>query len=459
MFKDKNLKNLKNKIAIIENDKKISYQQLFNLAEKITIKIKHDSLVFLMCKNNIISISMYIGLLKKNCKIVLLDLNIDKFYLKKLISRYKPNYILFSENKEINFNSQKYKIENKSDYLVIFGLKKKNYIKINKKISILLSTSGTTGNPKFVMITRNNLKDNTVKIIKSLKKIGSVITTLPMQYSYGLSIINTHLFSGQTVILNNLSILDSKFIKLYKKYLPNCFYGVPFMFEILLKIKFKFIFHKNLFFLANAGGKIEKKNLKQIMNYCKKNNSKFFSMYGQTEASPRMAINDCMKNDYKFSSIGNVLNEGKFKIIKNNKFINKPNIIGELTYRGKNVFLGYAESHLDLSKKKNIQILYTGDLAKYDKDKYIYIVGRKKRIIKLFGIRLNLDDIEKLLFKYKNCICKCEFNDEKLIINRINKKIDDKSLVNFLSKKLKINKNYIVIKIVNPKKIYTTKKQ
>ena len=118
-------KNLKNKIAIIEDDKEISYQQLFNLAEKITTKIRHDSLVFLMCKNNIISISMYIGLLKKNCKIVLLDLNIDKFYLKKLINRYKPNYILFSENKEINFNSQKYKIENKSDYFLIFGLKKK----------------------------------------------------------------------------------------------------------------------------------------------------------------------------------------------------------------------------------------------------------------------------------------------------------------------------------------------
>ena len=169
-------------------------------------------------------------------------------------------------------------------------LKRKKIFKhrINKELGLLMSTSGTTGSPKFVRLSYKNYKDNTDKIIKSLsiKFNDTVMTTLPINYSYGLSVINSYLSVGATIFLNNFSILNKKFWDDYKQYRPTSFYGVPFIYEILKKFNYKNFYTKNLKFFANAGGKIDEKTLKENIIFSKRKKLKFYQMYGQTEASP-----------------------------------------------------------------------------------------------------------------------------------------------------------------------------
>ena len=108
---------------------------------------------------------------------------------------------------------------------------------INKKNSISLTTSGTTSNPKFVRLSNLNIFTNAYQILDYLKISSKsiTITTLPFAYSYGLSIINTHLEKGAKIILNNDSVISPKFWEKIKIWKVNSFSGVPEIFEYLKK--------------------------------------------------------------------------------------------------------------------------------------------------------------------------------------------------------------------------------
>ncbi len=442
-----NLSKYNNKICVIEDNNKLTYKEFLNLSDKLTSKIIKRSLVFLLAENDLETIATYVGLIRRKSVVVILEKNIKSEFLKNLIIKYNPNYIVHP--KTLNIINGYKKILNFKKY--IYTKKKLDKkILMSDDLGLLLSTSGTTGSPKLVRLSYQNYLNNSKDIIFSLDlKNKSVITTLPFNYTYGLSVINTHLISGGKIILNNNSILEKKFWDRYKQFRPNCFYGVPYMYELIDKLKFKNLYHKNLKFIANAGGKLDEKLIKKITNFTEKKKIKFYSMYGQTEASPRMSVLSSKHIKYKPNSVGQAINKNNFYLIdKNGKKINKPNIEGQLVYKGKNVCMGYSNSFKDLNKNdENNNILLTGDLAKFDKDKFFYIVGRIKRIIKIFGLRLDLEDIE-IYLKKNGYNTKCDIADDKLYIQHNNKGINVNKVRNNLSKRLNLNINYIVLKYV-----------
>ena len=171
-------------------------------------------------------------------------------------------------------------------------------------------------------------------------------------------------------------------------------------------------------------------------------------MYGQTEASPRMSYLNYNMILRKLGSIGKTIKNGKFYLVdKQKKNISKKDTIGELAYEGKNVMIGYADKYKDLEKTKKIKILYTGDLARKDKDGYYYIVGRKSRFIKLFGMRVSLDDLEnKIKEDFEEVACIGE--DNKIIIFLTNRTIIEK-IVSKLFNSFGIKKNIIEFKLIN----------
>ena len=443
----KNLSAFSNKICIINENDQLTFEKFTNLSDKLASKINKRSLVFLLAENDIESIASYVGLIRQKSVVAIFEKNIQKEYLNNLILKYKPNYII--QPKSLNIIKGYKKIFNFKDYICT----KQKFIKkilMNDDLALLLSTSGTTGSPKLVRLSYENYLTNSKDIISSLHlRNKSVITTLPFNYTYGISVINTHLISGGKIILNNHSILEKKFWDKYKKFQPNCFYGVPYIFELIDKLNFKNFYNKNLKFFANAGGKLDKNLIKKIVNFSEKNKIKFYSMYGQTEASPRMSVLDYKFIKKKTNSIGKAINNNLFYIRdKQGKKIITPNTQGELVFKGKNVFMGYSNSYKDLIKNdENNNILFTGDLAKYDKDSFYYIVGRIKRITKVFGVRIDLEDVE-LLLKKNGYEVKCDISDNKLCIQHTGKNFSLDKVKNMLSKKLKLNINYIEFKYV-----------
>ena len=442
----KNLKKFNNKIALISLDeKKYSYKEILETADQIESKIGNRSLIVMIADNDVAPIMGYISFIRSDNVTILLDKSFKIEYIQKIISKYKPNYLFgppeyFDQSikTDVVFFLKNYKL---------FKTNYKKHKKINKKNLLLLSTSGTTQNPKFVRLSNSNLYNNTRSIIKYLKirSDHNTITTMPMGYSYGLSIINTHLSSGSKIILNNKTVFDRSFWKLVDKYKITSFGGVPQLYELLKQLKFEKINLPHLKYLTQAGGKLEKKILKYFENICKEKNIKFIIMYGQTEASPRISYLEWKKFTLKFGSIGKVLSGSKFKILdKRGKYIKSTYSVGELIFFGKNVSLGYASDLEDLYKSDiNKGKLFTGDLVYKDNDNYLYIVGRKNRISKIFGLRINLDDIEKQL-KKKQYEVKC-VPDNKYLKILITNDYNHEKMKQTIQNLYGINRNFILI--------------
>jgi acyl-CoA synthetase (AMP-forming)/AMP-acid ligase II len=151
--------------------------------------------------------------------------------------------------------------------------------------------------------------------------------------------------------------------------------------------------------MTQAGGKLASELHENFAVYAKETGKKFFIMYGQCEATARMAYLPYDRAIEKKGAMGIAIPGGKFRLIDvDGSTITQPGIPGELVYEGPNVTLGYAECGEDLSKgDERGGVLETGDLAKFDEEGFFFIVGRKKRFLKIFGNRVNLDEIDMLI--------------------------------------------------------------
>ena len=169
-------------------------------------------------------------------------------------------------------------------------------------------------------------------------------------------------------------------------------------------------------------------------------------MYGQTEATSRMSFLDWEFSETKIGSIGKAVKGGKFSLIdKNGSYINISNSVGELVYEGKNVSMGYSDGYLDLNKPDdNKGKIFTGDLAEKDNEGFYYIRGRLKRFSKIFGVRINLDEIEVLLKKQGiECICT---GDDKVLFFYLVNIFDKEETTNKISKNIGMHKSAIHLK-------------
>ncbi len=441
----KNFFSYKKNYALIQDNQKYTYEYLIKYSKKILRIIEKKSLIVLVSKNDIESIAFYTTCIINGYYLIILDVNCDRKFFLETIKKFKPNYIFYPK-KFINLKKNYKKFFSSNYCLCKIDTKIK---KINIKNSIIITTSGTTSNPKFVRLSNKNLFKNSHQIIDylNIKKKDITITTLPMAYSFGLSILNTHLESGSTIVINNDPVFSKNFWLKIKNYSICSFGTVPAAYEYLKKIKFENFIPKSLKYLTVAGGKTKKETLEYLLKTCKKKNIKFFVMYGQTEASPRMSYFDLTKYPKKIGSIGKTLKNTKFEIYRD-----------ELVFYGENVSLGYAKNLNDLKKGDiNRGKIKTGDLGYKDMNNFYYLTGRKKRISKLFGLRINLDDIEKFLKKRK-LDTKIIINDDKISVVSKNNS-DHKKIKDQIFDKFKINRNFIeVLNNINEKKITNFKK-
>ncbi len=445
-FEKKNIS--KNKIAIITKANiKITYLELLRKVNCVSELISFRSVCLIKTSNSLEGLLIYLACLQKKAVAILLDNNTKENSFHEIIDRFKPNYIF--SNLE-NFKNSNYKKYNNEFLRNFFILKQSKKFYINKSIALLISTSGSTGSVKFAKISYKNLRSNTINIINYLKisKSDRTITNLPFFYSYGLSIINTHIFSGASLILTDKALIDKSSINLVKENNITNFNGVPFTYDIIFKFKLEKYYLSKLNFISQAGGKIKLASFNKIISILK-SKTKFYIMYGQTEASPRMSYYLVKNKNFINGIIGKPIKGGKFFLLdKENKKISKPNTTGKLFYKGPNVFLGYASNYLEMKiNESSSRLLNTGDMAKFNYDKQFILVSRDSRYIKIEDKRINLDDIEHKL-QQNGIEVLCTARDH-LFIWYTEKEIEKNKVYQIIKENFLITKRVINLKYIN----------
>lgn len=440
-------KHFSHKTAVITEDgANITYGDINDFSESVNEVIQHRCLTFCLCQNTPGSLCGYISFISNKIVPVMLDSKIDSEMLAGLIKIYKPQYLWLPDHRIREFMNGKLLFSGHNYSLI--KLDANNYFPLHKDLAMLLTTSGSTGSSKFVRISYENIEANASSIADylSIAENERPITTLPMSYSFGLSIINSHIFKGATILLTSKTLMEKDFWAFLKAKKATSMSGIPYTYIMLNKLRFTRMDLPSIKTLTQAGGRLNDELNHEISQFCLSSGRQFFVMYGQTEATARMSWLPPQYALTKQGSIGIAIPGGEFSLIDDNgKRIKENDISGELVYKGKNVSMGYATSGDDLKKEdENHGILFTGDLAKRDSENFYYIVGRKGRFLKIFGNRINLDETESLL---DNIIpdCACTGRDDHMIIY-----ITDNSRLaevrNYISLKTGINKSVISLR-------------
>ena len=436
--------------AVITEDREYSYGELEKMSDEFAEKTGGRTLVFIFASNSIGSLIGYVGCLNKNLVPLMLDEDIDPEQRDLLIEKYQPSFIWTPEGKNIPENGVS--VFEKEGYVLYkreAGVKYDLY----EELALLIPTSGSTGSPKLVRQSYKNILANTKSIVEYLHIDSSTrsITTLPMNYVYGLSIINTHLYAGASLVLTKRTLFQKEFWQLVKEKKVTSFGGVPYTYEMLDKLRFRRMELPDLKTITQAGGKLPVHLHEVFAEWAEENGKEFVIMYGASEATARMSYLPPDKAVEKAGSIGIAIPGGRFEIVDDEgETADSPEVPGELVYYGDNITLGYAEKGEDLAlgDERN-GVLHTGDRAQFDSDGYYYIVGRMKRFLKIFGNKVNLDEVDEFLKKHfdtPDIVAAGKDND--LVIFTENAGIKD-DIIPYISHKLGLNRTAFEVRVID----------
>lgn len=447
-----NLDKYKLNIAVItDKGERLSYEELAAAAKTFADAIPQKGLLFCLCENRIGSFVGYVACMEHHIPIVLLDGSKDLSVLKNLMEIYQPEYI-WAENAKVG------EIGGETIYnYASYSLQKMHYAvevekpEINPELALCLTTSGSTGSPKFVRLSAKNVLANAESIAEYLEidENERPVTTLPSYYSYGVSVINSHLIKGATILLKEGTVAQREFWNFMKEYKATSIAGVPYTYEMLKMLRFFRMDLPYLKTMTQAGGKLNKDIAREYIEFAQSKGKRFFVMYGQTEATARMSYLPLEHALDKYASIGIAIPRGKFSLIGvNGNAIVVPDVDGELVYEGPNVSLGYAECRADLAKgDENHGVLHTGDVARRDANGYYYITGRMKRFVKVWGNRCNLDATEQLV-KAITTSCACVGVDDKITIF-VTQEGFEEEIIKLLVAKTGFNNRAFVVKVID----------
>nr|MBC8486722.1 AMP-binding protein [Bacteroidota bacterium] len=290
MITNKLLATFSENVAVVSIDgKQHKYNELLEHTQELAKKLVPRSLVFCLAQNSVGSLLGYLSFITNNVVPLMLDSSLDQELLDNLIITYKPEYIWMPE-KNTNTIKGGELVINILGYSLV-KLSCSNGYLLHSDLALLLTTSGSTGSPKLVKLTHENIYSNAESISEylSIDENERPITSLPMHYSFGLSIINSHLINGATILLTNNSLMEKEFWSFMKTHKATSLSGIPYSFEILKKLRF---FNMDLPYLktiTQAGGKLNDDFNREYSEFSKKSGKRFFVMYGQTEATARMS--------------------------------------------------------------------------------------------------------------------------------------------------------------------------
>lgn len=373
-----NLASYGDRTAVATGNGVLTYRELAERVEDLGRRLgPKRRLVALTAGNDLDSLVAYLGAMAAGHPLILLPAD-KPAALESLVSAYDPDVILRSSKGRT----------------VLEERRPGTGHTLHPDLALLLSTSGSTGSPKLVRLSYENLQANAESIAEYLgiTENDRAMTTLPMSYCYGLSVINSHLLRGAGLVLTDLSVVDPCFWDLFRSQGATAFAAVPYTFELLERVGFAAMDLPTLRYMTQAGGRLGPDLVRRYAGLGARSGWDLFVMYGQTEATARMAYLPPRLAATSPAAVGIPVPGGAFRIDP------VPGLEhGELVYTGPNVMLGYAQTPEDLSLGRTVDELRTGDLARRNPDGLYEVVGRRSRFVKIVGLRVDLGQVERIL--------------------------------------------------------------
>lgn len=382
--------------AVVTADGAVSYRRLATLVDDAGRRLgDRRRLILLAAGNTLDSLVVYLAALATGNPVLLTGPDRPQA-LRSLIDAYDPDVVAGPDGR----------IEQR---------RPSSAHDLHPDLALLLSTAGTTGAPKLVRLSHQNVQSNAESIAGYLG-IGPgdrAATTLPMCYCYGLSVINTHLLRGAALILTDLSVIDRGFWELLRATRATGFAGVPYTFDLLDRVGFTTMRLPHLRYLTQAGGRMPAEQVARYAAAGRAAGWDLYVMYGQTEATARMAYLPPELAGSRPEAIGLPIPGGSFTLKPDPRWPCPDT--GELVYSGPNVMLGYANGPADLRLGRTVTRLRTGDIARRAPDGLYEVVGRRGRFVKICGLRVDPDHVEQTLSRH-GLRAVCTGDDDRLVI-------------------------------------------
>lgn len=393
------LANHGDRVAIITPEAAVSYRDLAaRVAELASVLGEQRRLVLLTGANRLDAVVAYLAALAGGHPVLLAPAD-RPASVEALVAAYDPDVV-------VGDAGGRWRVRERRGETIH---------QLHPDLALLLPTSGSTGSAKLVRLSQTSVQANAEAIATylSIRPDDRAATSLPMHYCYGLSVINSHLLRGASLLLTDRSVTDPVFWQLFTEHGATSFAGVPYTFDLLDRVGFEAMRLPRLRYVTQAGGRLAPERVRRYAELGRRSGWDLFVMYGQTEATARMAY---LPPDLALSHpdcIGVPIPGGSFRIQPRPDWP-EPDT-GELIYRGPNVMLGYAESAADLGKGRVVAELATGDIARRTPEGLYQIVGRRSRFLKLFGLRVDLQQVEEMLERHGWRGC-CVGGDDELVV-------------------------------------------
>ena len=348
------------------------------------------------------SLLAYLGAMAGGHATLPLSADLHPEFLRTLLDRYQPEVILTGHGVAAAQGGgllSDYRAQTSPNQeLQIWMRLRGDQPPVHPELALLLSTSGSTGSPKLVRLSARNVVSNAdaISIALGIDHLERASASLSFSYSYGLSVVHSHLRAGGCLVVTRHTLLERGFWDGLRQYRCTSLAGVPYMFDILKRVGFKDMDLPSLRTLTQAGGKLGNEMVLQFHGWMAARKGRLVVMYGQTEATARMACLPPELLPRKVGSVGFPIPGGHIRVVGDDaRTALVPGATGEIEYTGPNVMMGYANQRADLARGDELGgILQTGDLGYVDEDGCLFVVGRRKRFAKLVGLRVSLDDVE-----------------------------------------------------------------
>lgn len=424
---------------VADSGERVTYGDLFEDCVLLDMKLAKRCLLVVLTDHSAETLRFYYAAMSGKRVPLLLDGGICIEFLNRYITRYRPQYVWAPIHYASALAAKGHVLYRSAEHILV-SMAEAVY-PIHEDLALLLTTSGSTGNPKVVRLSYENLNENACAIVEALgiDQNARGVTIPPMHYTYGMALCHMHFYAGATLLVTNRRVIDKKFHAFIREEGITNIQGVPCIHEMLDRIGFYDDLPPHINLVTMGGGKARVELQEKMNRIFAQKGIRFCALYGQTEGTTMLTRLPEGKAMNEPGCIGVACRGMRAEVSPET---------GELIFYGSSVSMGYATCAEDLIRgDDNHGVLHTGDLAVMDETGAIYLQGRIRRFVKMAGVRINLDDIEQLVteeFPQIACACAGKDNDLHLFVTG---KPDPTQLKRLVSRKL--NVSHILIQVID----------